>query len=41
MTGDTVPVYVEVILRDGTVMKSNTVTVAIQNSASGLSQLKR
>jgi uncharacterized protein (TIGR03437 family) len=31
--GDSVPVYVEVILSDGTVMKSNTVTVAIQNSA--------
>lgn len=29
--GDSVPVYVEVILSDGTVMKSNTVTVAIQN----------
>jgi uncharacterized protein (TIGR03437 family) len=32
MTGDTVPVYVEVILSDGTVMRSNTVTVAIRNS---------
>jgi uncharacterized protein (TIGR03437 family) len=34
MTGDTVPVYVEVLLSDGTVMKSNTVTVAIRNSGS-------
>ena len=32
--GDSVPVYVEVILSDGTVMKSNTVTVAIQSSGS-------
>ena len=31
MVGDSVPVYVEVLLSDGTVIKSNTVTVAIQN----------
>jgi uncharacterized protein (TIGR03437 family) len=32
--GDTVPVYVSVTLSDGTVINSNTVTVAIQNSGS-------
>jgi len=32
--GDSVPVYVEVTLSDGTVMRSNAVTVAIENAGS-------
>jgi hypothetical protein len=32
-TGDSVPMFVKVVLTDGSIIRSNTVTVAIQDAA--------